>query len=211
MMHLLLLGATGLVGSHVLTQALADREVTRLTAPVRRALPAHERVDAPIVDFERIADWPGQLFPADAVICCLGSTMKQAGSRERFHRIDHDYVIEIACRAREAGTPAFVLNSAVGADPRSAFFYNRVKGETERDVAALGFASTVMVRPGLLGGERTESRPLERAGMALLGAIALVLPRGWRINPAENVARAMLSAAKSQPPGVTIIPARDLA
>lgn len=210
-MHLLLLGATGLVGGHVLKQALADGGVKRITAPVRRALPARVRLDAPVVDFGRIADWPAEMFAADAVICCLGSTMKQAGSRERFHRIDHDYVIEIGRRARAAGTPAFVLNSAMGANERSAFFYNRVKGAVERDIAALGFASTVLVRPGLLGGERGESRPLERAGMALLGAVAPLLPRGWRINPAENVARAMLAAAKSQPPGVTVIPARDLA
>lgn len=210
-MHILLLGATGLVGSHVLDLALADPVAARVTAPVRRPLGGRAGLHAPVVDFERIADWPEDIFAADAVLCCLGSTMRQAGSRERFFRIDHDYPVEVARRARRAGTPVFVLNSAVGANEKSAFFYNRVKGETERDIAALGFASTVLVRPGLLGGDRAESRPLERLGLAVLSAIAPVLPRSARINPAGKVAAAMLAAARSPSPGTSVIAARDLA
>ncbi|CAH0340502.1 NAD-dependent epimerase/dehydratase family protein [Rhizobium sp. CECT 9324] len=110
-MHLLLLGATGLVGSHVLELALADPRISAVTAPTRRPLPEHARLSAPIVDFDTLPQ-DLQFWKADAVICALGTTLKVAGSRERFHRIDHDYPVEIARLARAAGAGTFVLNSA---------------------------------------------------------------------------------------------------
>jgi len=140
-MHLLLLGATGLVGRHVLSQALATSRVTSVTAPVRRALQvAHATLHAPVVDFDALpadAAW----WHADAVICALGTTMRVAGSEDAFRRVDHDYPLAAARLAHRHGTSTFVLNSAMGADRGSRFFYNRVKGEVEHDLADVGFAS----------------------------------------------------------------------
>ena len=208
-MHLLLLGATGLVGSHVLDQALADPRVTAVTAPTRRPLPQRPGLTAPIVDFEALPQDPS-IWAVDAVICALGTTIKAAGSRERFHRVDHDYPLEIARLAKAHGARSFVLNSAKGADVKSLFFYSRVKGETERDIGALGFDSCVIVRPGLIDGPRPEPRPMEQGARKVLGLLKPILPPTLRPNPPEAIARAMLEAAISAPRGVTVVPSQDM-
>lgn len=208
-MHLLLLGATGLVGSHVLDQALADPRVTAITAPTRRPLPQRPGLTAPIVDFEALPQDPG-IWAVDAVICALGTTIKAAGSRERFHRVDHDYPLEIARLAKAHGARSFVLNSAQGADVKSLFFYSRVKGETERDIVALGFDSCVIVRPGLIDGPRPEPRPMEQGARKVLGLLKPILPPTLQANPPEAIARTMLEAAIAAPRGVTVIPSQDM-
>lgn len=208
--RLLLVGATGLVGRHVLTQALADPRVATVTAPVRRALPAHPKLRAPQVDFDRLpeeADW----WRADAVVCTLGTTIRAAGSQDAFRRVDYDYPIEVAHHAHAHGTPAFALNSAMGADAGSRIFYNRVKGELERDLAGIGFESLTCVRPGLIGGARDEFRLGERIAGVALGALGPLVPRRWRINPAPRIAAALLSAAIDAPPGVHVVGSERLA
>jgi uncharacterized protein YbjT (DUF2867 family) len=125
--------------------------------------------------------------------------------------IDHDAPLAVAARVRTAGARSFALVSAMGADPASRFFYLRVKGCTERDVSALGFASTVIARPNLLDGDRNETRPGERIALAIARAARPVLPSGWRASPAVKVARALVDAVTNPSPGLTIIPPRDLA
>jgi uncharacterized protein YbjT (DUF2867 family) len=208
-MKLLLAGATGLVGGHVLAQALADPRIDAVIAPVRRALPAHAKLLAPTVDFEALpedAPW----WAADAAICALGTTIGKAGSQEAFRRVDHDYQFAVAKLASRHGTPSFILNSALGADPASRIFYNRVKGELERDLAGLDFASLTFVRPGLIGGERSESRPAERAALVLLGVLGPGLPRAWRINPARRIAAAMIETAIAAKPGTHVVSSAEL-
>ncbi|MCO5787236.1 NAD-dependent dehydratase [Pseudomonas sp. G11-1] len=193
-MKLLLVGASGLVGSHVLQRALADVRISEVVAPSRRPLDEHPKLFAPLIDFEQLptdAPW----WQADAVICTLGTTMKLAGSREAFRRVDHDYPLAVARLALQHGTPTYVLNSAVGADATSRFFYNRVKGELERDLAGCGFSSLTHVRPGLISGPRQAFRLGERAAEWVLQALGPVLPRSMRVNPAENIAQALLEAA----------------
>lgn len=203
-MRLLILGATGLVGRHALALALADARVERVAAPGRRAPPAHEKLHAPTVDFERLPD-DAALWAADACICALGTTLKAAGSREAFRRVDHDHALAAARIARRHGTRTLALVSAMTADAGSRLFYNRVKGELERDVEALGFPSLTLVRPGLIGGERVESRPAERAAALLLTALRPVLPRSLRVNPAPAIARALLEAALEGRPGRHVV------
>lgn len=203
-MKLLLVGATGLVGSHVLSQALSDSRVERLTAPTRKPLPAHAKLEAPLVDFDRLpedAPW----WKADAVVCTLGTTIKAAGSREAFRRVDLEYPLSVARLSRRHGTPTYVLNSAMGADASSVIFYNRVKGELEQALATVGFSSLTHVRPGLIGGERQEPRPGERFAISAVRALGPLLPRRLRLNPAENIARALLEAAHRAEPGVHVI------
>ena len=203
-MRLILAGATGLVGRHVLARALADPRVTHVVAPTRRPLPAHPNLDAPLVDFDALpagAAW----WRADAVICALGTTMKTAGSRDAFRRVDHDYPLAIADLARRHGTPVYVLNSAMGADAQSRVFYNRVKGELESALRTRGFASLTLVRPGLIGGDRDERRLGETLATHLLRTLHPLLPRKWRINPAERIADALLDAALDPPAGVHVV------
>ena len=208
-MKLLLVGSSGLVGSHVLEMALADPKVTSVVAPTRRPLPAHPKLQAPVIDFDALpqdAPW----WQADAVICTLGTTMRSAGSQDAFRRVDHDYPLAVARLARRHGTPCHVLNSALGADADARFFYNRVKGELERDLAALGFASLTHVRPGLIGGQRQERRLGERVSGVVLGLLGPVLPRRWRINPAPRIAHALIEAALQARPGVHIVSSDQL-
>ncbi len=203
-MKLLLVGSTGLVGRHVLEIALAHPQVERVVAPVRRALPERPKLLAPVVDFDALptdAPW----WRADAVICALGTTMRTAGSEAAFRHVDHDYPMAVANLAHRHGTPVFVLNSAMGADARSRIFYSRVKGEVERDLAILGFASLTLVRPGLIGGQREEFRAGERAALRVLGVLGPLLPRAWRINPADRIAQVMLDAALHPYSGTQVI------
>lgn len=209
-MKLLIVGATGLVGGEVLRLALDSPQVTAVVAPVRRALPPHPKLIAPVVDFDQLpATEPWWL--ADAVICTLGTTIRLAGSQEAFRKVDFSYPMAVARLARQHGTPAFVLNSALGADAGSGVFYNRVKGEVEHGLRSLGFPSLVIARPGLIGGERAEFRPGERILAAVLTVLGPVLPRAWRINPASSIARAMLEAALHPQPGERIISSGQMA
>lgn len=208
-MNLLLLGATGLVGRHVLDLALADPRIATVTAPTRRPLPPRRGLSAPVIDFDRLPEDPS-IWTADAVICALGTTLKVAGSRERFHQVDHHYPLTIARLAQANGATTFVLNSAMGADVKSLFFYSRVKGEIERDIVALGFERTVLVRPGLIDGPRTEPRPMEQLARKVLSALRPLLPPSARANKPERIASVMLDAALNAKPGVTIVPSKAM-
>lgn len=209
-MKLLHVGATGLVGRHVLSQLLADSRVTQVVAPTRRALPLpHPRLRNPVVDFDALprgADW----WAVDGMVCTLGTTMRQAGSRDAFRRVDHDYPLAVARLAHAHGARACTLNSALGADPQSRVFYSRVKGELETSLAAVGFASLTCVRPGLIGGPREEFRLGERIATHALHALGPLLPRRYRINPAERIALALVEAAIEARPGVHVVPAERL-
>ncbi|MCM2565222.1 NAD-dependent dehydratase [Janthinobacterium kumbetense] len=208
-MKLLLVGATGLVGSEVLRLALMDARITAIVAPVRKPLPSHPKLAAPVIDFDQLpldASW----WQADAVICTLGTTMKVAGTRQIFSRVDHDYPLAVARLALAAGTRTYVLNSAAGANAASRIFYNRVKGELERDLQALGFRSLTHVRPGLIGGERAVARAGEGAALRILRVLGPVLPRRWRINPAPRIASALLEAALAAAPGVHVVTSEQL-
>jgi uncharacterized protein YbjT (DUF2867 family) len=210
MKTLLLLGATGLVGQQVLQLALGHPEVARVVAPVRRALPPRPRLEAVAVDFDHLpADAPW--WHADAAICTLGTTLKLAGSKDAFRRVDHDYVLTAASLARRGGTRVFALNSSLGAAVDGGSFYLRVKGDTERDLAVLGFASLTFVRPSLLeGGPRPDARPAEAVALLVARWLRPLIPRRYRAVSTGAVARALLEAALAARPGVHAIESEAL-
>ncbi|MBQ0937343.1 NAD(P)H-binding protein [Ideonella paludis] len=204
MTQLLLLGATGLVGQQVLAQALANPAVARVVAPTRRPLAPHPKLLNPIVDFKALpqADW----WAADAVVCCLGTTLKLAGSPAAFREVDHDFVLAAARLARAAGTPTFALNSSLGAAASSGNLYLRTKGETEDALAALGFTSLTVVRPSLLdGGPRPDSRPGEALGLWFARVARPLIPARYRAVRTEAVARALLQAALRPAAGQSVV------
>ncbi|KOE98512.1 NAD-dependent dehydratase [Stenotrophomonas geniculata] len=209
-MRVMLLGATGLVGGLTLRRLLDDPRCGAVVAPTRRPLAlTHGKLENPVLAFDALPTSP-EWARVDAVICALGSTIAQAGSREAFHRIDHDYPLAFARLAQSDGARTFVLNSAAGANPQSSIFYSRVKGELERDLRALGFNSLTLVRPGLIGGERNEVRRGERLALTVLGALGPLLPRAWRINPATEIARALVEAALAPQPGEHVVASSTL-
>lgn len=200
----LLAGATGLIGDHLFDLLLADETYAAVTALVRRPLEReHDKLDARIVDFDRLEETaePPQV---DDAFCCLGSTMKKAGSKAAFRKVDHDCVVAFARLALAGGARRFLLVSAVGSSPSAMSFYSRVKGEAEASVAALDFPALHIFQPSILIGERRESRPGERLGTAAAGALNgfLLGPlRPFRGIRAETVAAAMVSAARSDVEG----------
>lgn len=204
MTRLMIAGATGLVGRHALSLALADTRIAQVVAPTRRALLPHSRLYNPLVDFDALPVG-AELWQVDAVICALGTTIRQAGSQAAFRRVDVDYVVAIAAHARSAGACSFALNSSLGADPAARGFYLRCKGEAEEGVAALGYPSLTLVRPSIIGGEREQRRPLEHAGMRLLQAVAPLVPKRYRVVPAARIARSLLEAAVAARPGVQVV------
>ena len=209
MTTVLLVGATGLVGRSVLQLALADARVARVVAPTRRALPIHPKLFNPLIDFEQLpedADW----WAVDAVICTLGTTIKVAGSQAAFYRVDHDLPLQVGQLALRHGAKAYALNSALGADPASRVFYSRTKGELERDLAALGFASLTFVRPGLIGGDRQAARPAEQAAVKVSQWLRPLLPPRYRVVPAGRIAHHLLASALAGAPGTHVLMSEQL-
>jgi uncharacterized protein YbjT (DUF2867 family) len=210
MTRILIAGATGLVGRLVLDKTLADARISRVMAPTRRRLAAHPKLDNPLVDFDHLpndADW----WRVDGVICALGTTRAKAGSDAAFRTVDYDYPLAVARLAHRHGATRFALNSSLGADAASRLLYPRTKGEIEAAIKAIGFASLTIVRPGLIGGDRDEFRLGERIAAVVLGALGPLLPRRYRISPADNIADALVEAAVAGPSGVHLIEAELLA
>ena len=204
MTTVMLVGATGLVGGAVLRQAQDNARVARIVAPTRRELPPHPKFENPLVDFEHLpADAPW--WAVDSVICTLGTTIRKAGSQEAFRQVDRDYPLAVARLSRQHSARAFALNSATGADPRSRFFYNRVKGEVEEAIRGVGFRFLTIVRSALIRGDRDEFRLAEFVAMRVLRLAQPLLPRRYRIVPHEHIARVLLEAAVTVPRGEHII------
>ena len=187
----LIAGATGLVGRRLLARLLDDPDVSSVVVLTRRTLSLpHPKLQEGVVDFAAVADFA--LPPVDDFFCCLGTTMSKAGSRAAFRAVDLDLPVTLARMALAAGATRCFVVSALGADPRSKVFYNRVKGELEAALGALPFATVIAFRPSLLAGPRAETRISERIGIALARPLAGMLPARYRPIDAGTVAQAML-------------------
>ncbi len=199
-------GASGLVGGHALDALLEDDRWAAVVSFGRRPLPReHSKLTQREVDFSSL-DATGAPRP-DAALCCLGTTIKKAGSQEAFRAVDHHAVVAFARAAKDAGSEVFAVVTAHGADAGSMVFYNRVKGEVEADLRALGFASLAILRPSLLLGDRAESRPAERVMISLSRAAApLLKPFAARPVEARAVGRALVRVAAEPPPGARVYP-----
>ncbi len=195
----LIAGGTGLVGRKVLLHLAGDARFSRLVVLSRRPLTisSDPRLDLKVGSFRGLDRYSAG-FPVDAVICAIGTTLRKAGSREEFRRVDFDYPVRLAELAAREGADRFVLVSSLGADPNSRFFYPRIKGETEVAVRETGVAGLVILRPSLLLGHRDEFR----LGEGIMKALSPILPATWRGITATRVARVMVEyAARAGHPG----------
>lgn len=188
-MTILVLGSTGLVGRALVAQLRATHPHDTLVLPTRNDL-ARE-LYASIVP--------------DVVMCCLGTTIKQAGSQQAFRDVDHHLVIRHARDMRARGAKHVVVISAVGADASSRIFYSRVKGDMECELATLGYPSVTILRPSLLLGKRTPSRPKEVALEWFFTALGPLIPNAWCGVHDHQVAHAMIDAMHNPRPGVRVI------
>lgn len=192
----LLAGATGLIGSHCLELLLANPNVKKVIAPTRRTIAnTSDKLRNVLVDFDRLDEYP-ELFECDAIICCIGTTSRQAGSKAAFRRVDFQYCADLAELGRSHTAKAFYLVSAIGADAGSLFFYSRVKGELERRLIQLEYDYLSIYRPSLLIGDRHETRLAESLGIRASKVINPFLSGSlaqYKAIPAESVAKAMVN------------------
>lgn len=206
---ILLCGATGLVGRECLRQLLADPGVGRVQALLRRSLAPEQgcapRLTEQVVDFDRLAE-TATIEGVDQIVCALGTTIKQAGSREAFRRVDHDYPLELARLGLERGARHYLLVSSIGADASSRTFYLRVKGELERALLAQGYRSVSILRPSLLVGERAE----RRRGEELAAYLGFLFPAKYKPIAAAEVAAGIVRLAREDAPGQRIVESAEL-
>ena len=208
--RVLIAGASGLVGQHLLQALLADASVTEVLTLGRRPQPwQHVKLQPLIVDFAHLPTLP----PVDEAYLVLGTTLKQAGSEAAFHAVDYTANLAVAKAALAAGAQRIALVSAAGADARSHFFYNRTKGELELALRQLNPAGLLVARPALLLGDRAAlgqpHRPLEHWSQRLMGILGPLLPVGWRPIAAETIARALTDLLPTQQ-GVRVLSSAEL-
>lgn len=203
----LLVGASGLVGSHCLRLLLESPAYSRVRVIARKPVGVqHGKLNQHVFNFDVLPDVPG-LFEVEDVFCCLGTTIARAGSQAGFAKVDRDYPRMIAERAVNYGARQFLLVSSVGADARSRNFYLRTKGEAEQSVRALPFHAVHLFRPSMLLGDRAEFRWKEKMAEPFMRALSLALLGGWSKYRAINgstVARAMVNAANVDSAGVHV-------
>lgn len=201
----LIVGATGLIGGFLLKQLCDEPTYTKVICVTRKPIDKAQfgsngaKLDNIVADFNRLAEFK-EAMVADDVFCCLGTTIKVAGSQEAFRRVDYDYCIDTARLTRANGAQHYLLVSAIGANASSPVFYNRVKGQLEQDLREYKFPNLSIFRPSLLTGPRQEHRLGEAIGEKVM-TVANLLLRGPFSNyhsiPGEQVARAMLATAVS--------------
>lgn len=202
--HVLLAGATGLTGEHLLDRILSVPAVSRVIAPSRRALTEHPHLVNPVGELAQLL--PTLSGKLDTAFCCLGTTIRAAGSQEAFRAVDYDLVLAVAERAREMGARHFLVISALGADAQSRVFYNRVKGEMEQALQAQGWPQLTISRPSLLDGARREFR----LGELLAAPLMRLIPGKLRSIEATVLARALWRLALEEGKGVRIVESDEL-
>jgi len=201
--HYLIAGATGLIGSKLLEMLLVDEKVGKVTLLTRRPVErVHPKIAEKIIDFETFTE--REIAPnIDAVFCCLGTTLAQAGSKAAFRKVDYEYVVKLAVFTQRQGIPQFHVVSAANANFRSWVFYSKVKGRMERQVKKLNKIRSIYIyRPSMLLGDRPQFRLAETLGKILMKTFSFMLPKSTRAVDASEVAHAMFNKAKSPKKGV---------
>lgn len=209
-MKLLILGATGLVGSRTLKLALANDAFSEVIAPTRKPLAPNERLVNPVGS--RLEEFAPTMmsYKPDAVICALGTTQATAGSKEAFRYVDYELPVAFGKAAHTAGVETFAIVTAMGASANSMIFYSRTKGEVERDIQRIGFRSLTICRPSLIDGKRNEVRGAESMGLTLARFLAPILPRKFRVNSADMIAATLLEAVVAAKIGCRWIYAEEM-
>ena len=198
----LVIGGTGLVGNQLIHLLLAD-EHYRVIALVRKPMPIqHNRLTQVVFDF----DHPdAAVTVADEIYCCLGTTLKVAGSKAAFYKVDFEYVLSIATMAFRSGAKKFALVSSMGANKNSGIFYSKTKGAIEEAVTTIGYESLFILRPSMLLGQRTQLRLGEKIGQFMMSVLSFAIPKKYKGIEARQVAKGMIAVMNSNEIGVHIL------
>lgn len=204
--HFFIAGSTGLVGAALLEQLLNNDDVGKVTILVRRPIDAeHPKLVIKDVDFEDIDE---KVIPpnVDAVFCCLGTTMAQAGGKDAFRRVDYEYVVKLAVFTQRQKISQFHVISAGGASATSKIFYNKVKGRMELEIKKLDKIRSIYIyRPSMLLGKRDQFRFGESMGKVFMMALSFIIPKAYKAIRDEQVAASMVQHAMNPKKSVFII------
>jgi len=188
----IILGSTGLTGGLLLKKLLADPSVDRIKRFVRSASSIkHEKIEEFIVDLFRLEEY-SEHFKGDVVFSCIGTTKSKTPDKELYRKIDYGIAVAAAKLCKQNGITTFIVVSAMGADPNSAIFYNKTKGQMERDVLKLQVEHCYFLQPSLIGGKRVEKRFGERIAQILMGLFGFLIPKNYKMIHPETIADAMI-------------------
>jgi len=209
----LIVGASGLVGNSLLHQLLSDDQYDKVLIITRKPLDIrHNKLFQQQLDFNKTEEWKTD-FPVDDVFCSLGTTIKTAGSQDAFYKVDYTYVVNLGKWCASNGVKRFLIVSAMGANPKSGIFYNRVKGEMETAVSQLDISQIQIFRPSLLMGNRSEKRGGEKIAQLVMGGLSFLFVGPllkYKGIHADVVAKAMIKAAKEDRQGFTVFESGEM-
>ncbi len=209
----LVLGASGLVGGHLVKKLLDDPDFSTAVIFVRREIKiSHPKLIQKITDFDNLS-LVSEFFKGDSLFCCIGTTFKQADSKQHYRKVDYEYPLLAGKICKENNVKHFLLISSIGADINSKAFYTRLKGETEQEILKLNFDQTSIFRPSFLDGKREKIRLRERTGIFLVNLCTPFLVgkfRKCRAIRAEAVAGAMLEMSKRQKEKIKIFESDEI-
>ncbi|MDW7690313.1 NAD(P)H-binding protein [Flammeovirgaceae bacterium SG7u.111] len=193
-----IIGATGLIGSHLLQLLEQDKSVDEVVVLARRTFKASSpKTVIHEVDFNNPKSYGSLLKGCTHAFCCLGTTMKKAGSKEAFYQVDHEYVLSFARQTHLQNCTSFSLVSSLGADASSVFYYNRVKGKIEKAIQEIPFKTIHIFRPSLLLGNRNEKRQGENFAKWADKTFSWLIPNKYKGIEGAKVAKAMLEKANN--------------
>jgi uncharacterized protein YbjT (DUF2867 family) len=203
----IVIGASGLVGTELVKKLLQDDSFTEVKLFLRKPLElSHQKLIQHSIDFNSIAKY-ADLITGDVVFCCMGTTIKTAGSKENFIKVDYTYVVNFAHVAKQNGAEKFILVSSMGADKNSTNFYLKVKGDVESDITRLKFKNLIVVRPSMLLGDRKEFRLGELIAKKImmgLGFLFVGKLKKYKAIQASTVATAMITLSKNELQDVSV-------
>jgi uncharacterized protein YbjT (DUF2867 family) len=198
-------GASGLVGSSLVRMLLGSPQYEKVHILVRKEIDlVHTKLVQHLVDFEKLTDYPMD-FKANDAFVTLGTTIAKAGSKSAFYKVDHDFVVSFAKKAYSLGSSGLFVVSSMGASPASSIFYNKVKGEMEEDIKAIGFPRLGIFRPSLLLGPRQEKRAGEKFAGWMMRTFDFMIPAKYKAIHVDKVAKRMIELALSDENGLFIL------
>jgi uncharacterized protein YbjT (DUF2867 family) len=208
----LVLGATGLTGGHLLELLINEPGIGKIYLLLRKPLNRnHPKVEERIVDFDNAEDYKTKFPNADTIFCCIGTTQKKVkGDNNLYRKVDFDIPVNAAKLAIEKGATNYIIVSAVGSNAKSKNFYVRLKGQVEEAIAAFPFQSVHIMRPSLLLGGRNEFRLGEKIFQLIMKPLSFLIPSRYKPIEAQQVAKAMIKAYRSNKKGITVYEYKEM-